>query len=164
MKKGNNSRQVSKALYDKLRGGIIQALEESCLLVQGTAKQICPRGKKWGHNVKEKDMISSASQLANSIDYEVNKSTLQGTVFTNVKYALHVEYATKAHEIKPKDKKALAWGRAVGKTRDGDTKRETVRKSVWHPGTSAQPFMRPALDINRDNIKRIFAHHINHLK
>lgn len=50
-------------------------------------------------------------------------------------YAKFREFGTKAHSVKPRRAKALQVGL--------DTFRARVRK---HPGTPAQPFLRPALD------------------
>lgn len=52
-------------------------------------------------------------------------------------YAPFVEFDTKPHEIRAKNKQALSF--MMG------GKRITVR-SVHHPGTTAQPFVRPAFD------------------
>ena len=54
--------------------------------------------------------------------------------FSMVDYAKHVEFGTKAHIIRPKNKKALHWGGKKG----------PVVKFVHHPGTEAQPFIRDA--------------------
>lgn len=53
----------------------------------------------------------------------------------NAPYAAHVEYGTKAHEIKPKKGKALKF-KVGGK--------DVFAKSVKHPGTKKQPFFFPA--------------------
>jgi HK97 gp10 family phage protein len=60
--------------------------------------------------------------------------TFTVTIGTNVEYAADVEYGTAPHVIYPKDKKALFWPGAA----------HPVAK-VNHPGTRAQPFMRPAV-------------------
>ena len=62
------------------------------------------------------------------------------TVHTsNIKYAVMVEKGTKAHIIKPKDKKALYWKGA----------RHPV-KSVRHPGSKAKPYLIPAFEKEKD--------------
>ena len=66
--------------------------------------------------------------LRNSISGQ--SSGLIGTVGTNVHYAAHVEYGTRPHAINS----------AVHIPRVG------FRYIGMHPGTRAQPFMRPALD------------------
>ena len=67
-------------------------------------------------------------RLQNSITGQ--SSGLIGTVGTNVHYASHVEYGTRPHAINS----------AVHIPRVG------FRYIGMHPGTRAQPFMRPALD------------------
>jgi hypothetical protein len=56
-------------------------------------------------------------------------------VGTNVEYGPDVEYGTSAHEIRPENAKALFWPGAAHPF-----------AKVNHPGTPAQPFMRPAFD------------------
>lgn len=56
-------------------------------------------------------------------------------VGTNVAYGPAVEYGTSAHEIRPVNKQALYWPGAAHPV-----------PVVQHPGTAAQPFMRPAFD------------------
>lgn len=51
-----------------------------------------------------------------------------------VDYALAVEYGTRPHQITPVRKKALFWPGALHPV-----------KTVHHPGTRAQPFIRPAV-------------------
>jgi phage gpG-like protein len=59
----------------------------------------------------------------------------EAVVGTNVEYAPYVEFGTGPHEITPTDADALAF----------DIGGETVfAHRVMHPGTPAQPFMRPA--------------------
>ena len=54
-----------------------------------------------------------------------------------VAYGIDVEFGTSPHVIKPKKKKALKF------KMDNKT---IFAKKVMHPGTEAQPWMRPALD------------------
>lgn len=72
-------------------------------------------------------IVSRAMNTGRSVGYVVG---------TNVKYAAAVEYGTAPHVIRPKNKKALFWPGA----------RHPVGK-VNHPGTRAQPFMRPAIEL-----------------
>ena len=65
---------------------------------------------------------------------------LEATIHTsNIKYAPHVEYGTKAHIIRPKNKKALYWKGAKHPV-----------KQVNHPGSKAKPFLIPAFDKEKD--------------
>lgn len=157
-RKGQSPRDAANTLAIKIKKAVGTALTEACILVQGTAKELCP---------------TDQGNLRNSIQFEVDTQNLQGRVYTEVKYAPMVEYSTKAHVIKPKGKEnggadALAF--EVGKKerlsahKSRKSANIVIVKEVHHPGTTAQPFMRPALDSNRENIKKIFAKHINKLK
>ena len=53
-------------------------------------------------------------------------------------YALYVEYPTMPHDIVPKTREALRW--------EGEGGEVHFAHRVHHPGTDAQPFMRPAID------------------
>ena len=67
---------------------------------------------------------------------------MTATVHTsNVKYAPMVEYGTKAHIIKAKNKKALYWKGASHPV-----------KSVRHPGSKAKPYLIPAFESEKDNL------------
>lgn len=63
--------------------------------------------------------------------------------------ARYLEFGTRPHEIRPKNRKALRWGataadrRLSGRPRVGANVR--FAKVVHHPGTRAKPFMRPAV-------------------
>lgn len=65
-----------------------------------------------------------------------NVGNMEATVHTsNIKYASMVEKGTKAHIIKPKNKKALYWKGASHPV-----------KQVNHPGGKAKPYLIPAFD------------------
>ena len=65
---------------------------------------------------------------------------LEATIHTsNLKYAPHVEYGTKAHIIKPKNKRFLYWEGA-----------KYPVKKVNHPGSKAKPFLIPAFEKEKD--------------
>ncbi|MEU1309505.1 HK97 gp10 family phage protein [Streptomyces cinnamoneus] len=73
------------------------------------------------------------SRLRDSLRAEVSGKVLRvGSLDCN--YALYVEMGTGPHVITPRNKKALYWPGA----------RHPVAK-VNHPGTPAQPYLRPAL-------------------
>lgn len=61
-------------------------------------------------------------------------------VGTNVSYASDLEFGTKPHIIKPKNKSLLRWYKN-GKF--------YFAKEVKHPGTKAYPFMNPAAESER---------------
>ena len=65
-----------------------------------------------------------------------NIGNMEATVHTsNIKYAVMVEKGTKAHIIKPKNKKALYWKGASHPV-----------KQVNHSGSKAKPYLIPAFD------------------
>ncbi|RMB85777.1 hypothetical protein CTZ28_12590 [Streptomyces shenzhenensis] len=84
-------------------------------------------------------IVSRAENRGRSVGYVVG---------TNVSYAADVEGGTEPHDIFPKNKQALYWPGAA----------HPVAK-VHHPGTPAQPFMRPAIELTeiffRANLSQI---------
>ena len=111
---------------DKLRA----ALGKACALVERSAKQNAPKG---------------VGELRRSITSKVeqNGNELQGVVFTPLEYAPYVEFGTGlfAEEGGRQD---VPWHY---KDDEGQ----------WHTtsGMKPHPFMRPALDENREQIIRI---------
>jgi len=71
--------------------------------------------------------------LKNSIRPE-KKGKFTWEVATNIGYGLFVEFGTGPHEIRIKKKMALSNGKVI------------FGKKVMHPGTRAQPFLRPAFE------------------
>lgn len=65
----------------------------------------------------------------------------------SVGYAAAVELGSRAHVILPKRRKALAWGgsRTLGGRLRSGSQATNFAKRVNHPGTKAQPFLRPGL-------------------
>jgi len=70
---------------------------------------------------------------------------MSGECGTNVEYAEDVEYGTRPHVIKPKNKQALHW-------KEGNT--DIFAKEVHHPGTKAQPFFEPAVKKNEEKLDK----------
>ena len=60
---------------------------------------------------------------------------------SNIKYARGVEFGTRPHLIKPKNKKALYWKGAKHPV-----------KSINHPGSKAKPYLIPAFESEKDNL------------
>ena len=60
---------------------------------------------------------------------------------SNIKYARGVEFGTRPHLIKPKNKKALYWKGAKHPV-----------KTVNHPGSKAKPYLIPAFESEKDNL------------
>lgn len=106
------------------------ALKKACALVERSAKTKAPKGD--GH------LRRSIQSRIDSEDGE-----LQGVVFTTLEYAPYVEYGTGLF--------AEEGGRTDVPWLYKDEKGE------WHStsGMEPRPYMRPALDENREQIKRI---------
>lgn len=106
--------------------GIKQGLEKGCLAVERSAKQHAPKGN---------------GALARSITSKVEDFT--GIVSTPLFYAPYVEYGTGLFATgESGGRKDVPWVYRDDKTGDFYT------TYGQHP----QPYMRPALDENRDNI------------
>lgn len=104
-----------------------QALGRACAVVERSAKQKAPKGN---------------GDLRRSITSKVEGNV--GTVFTPLEYAPYVEYGTGLF--------AESGGRTDVPWSYQDDEGEWHTTSGMHP----QPYMRPALDENRDKIKRVF--------
>lgn len=107
-----------------------KAIGKACALVERSAKQKAPKG---------------AGELRRSITSKIEKNAdgIQGVVFTPLEYAPYVEYGTGLF--------AEEGGRLDVPWNYQDD------EGNWHStsGQKPQPFMRPAIDENREEIKRI---------
>lgn len=102
---------------------IEKGLEKACALVERSAKQKAPK---------------DTGQLRRSITSKVEG--LQGIVFTPLEYAPYVEYGTGLF-AENGGRKDVPWNYQDD-------------KGVWHStnGQKPQPFLRPALNENREEI------------
>lgn len=124
-----------KGLEDILKGlesmgdmeGINLALGKACALVERSAKQKAP--KKEG-------------TLRNSIKSYVDNGV--GVVYTPLEYAPYVEYGTGLY-AEEGGRKDVPWA----------FEDEETGELIWTAGQHPQPFMRPALNENRQEILRI---------
>lgn len=80
--------------------------------------------------------------LRSSIDWDLSRDAegLHADIGTDVDYAVFVEFGTKPHVIRSHGDYPL---------RNAKTG-QTFGRVVHHPGTKAQPFLRPALDVIRE--------------
>lgn len=134
-------------------GKIKAALGDACMLVERTAKQKAPKGR--------------TGDLARSITSEVDGLT--GTVFSPLEYAPYVEYGCGA--FSEKGARSGYWvyptkspgnGSGKGKRYDLEGAKRAVAimyskgiEATYTQGQHPQPFMRPALEENRQEIKEI---------
>lgn len=108
------------------------ALGQACALVEATAKQKAPK---------------DTGELRRSITskVELQGDEMVGVVYTPLEYAPYVEYGTGLF--------AVEGGRADVPWSYQNDKGEWISTS----GQKPQPYMRPALDENREEILRILA-------
>ena len=123
---------------DKFAVELIKLSEESKDNVQKAIK-------KSAFNIEanaKKNLASNKSVVTGHLRRSIatKMGDLEATIHTsNVKYAVIVEKGSKAHVIRPKNKKALYWEGA---------KRPV--KLVNHPGSKAKPFLIPAFESEKD--------------
>ena len=68
------------------------------------------------------------------------KGSTSYELFDGVEYGVHVEFGTDPHLIKVKNKMSLSDINSASPKRNN----AVYGKEVWHPGTTMQPYMRPA--------------------
>ena len=124
---------LSQVINDR---AIEMALGKACALVERSAKQKAPKG---------------TGELRNSITSKVERDggDLVGVVFTPLEYAPYVEFGTGLFAEKG--------GRTDVPWCYQDDEGEWHSTSGMHP----QPFMRPALNENREKILRILKEGMN---
>lgn len=110
-----------ESMADEVQEAIDGAVEKTALQVERSAKQKAP--------VDTGNLRASIQTVPDGL--------AQRLVGTNVEYAPDVEFGTQPHVIEADDAEALRFEGS-----DGDI---VYTKSVNHPGTPAQPFLRPAI-------------------
>ena len=112
------------------RDKVESALGLACATVERSAKMKAPK------------TANSTGALRRSIESRIEGDV--GIVFTNLEYAPYVEYGTGLFAENGDGRKDVPW---FYKDDEGN----------WHAtkGQKPHPFMRPALNENRENIKRI---------
>lgn len=108
-----------------------RALGKACALVEGDAKKNAPKGN---------------GELRRSIESRVeeNGGDIVGVVSTPLEYAPYVEFGTGLFAENGDGRKDVPWN-------------YQDEKGEWHTtsGQKPQPYLRPALHDNRENILRI---------
>ena len=116
-------------LSEKSRDNVQKAIKKSAFNIEAKAK----------NNLKANRSVVTR-HLSLGVKTEVRG--LEATVHTsNIKYAIIVEKGSKAHVIRPKNKKALYWEGASRPV-----------KMVNHPGTKPKPFLIPAFESEKDKL------------
>ena len=110
-------------LSDEIKDDVRKVVKNSAFNIERTAKSSV--SVKTGH-------------LKRSISTKIGD--MEATIHTsNLKYAPAVEFGTRAHIIKAKNKKALYWKGASHPV-----------KQVKHPGSKAKPYLIPAFEKEKD--------------
>lgn len=112
----------------------VKLLTEACEVVLQGAKRRCPVSPAGS---EYEGVRHPSGWLRSSIKSRVIPAGSQyvGIVGTGVGYAWFVEFGTSPHVIRAKHASVLA-----------NSKGDVFGPVVHHPGTVAQPFLRPALD------------------
>ena len=114
-------------LYEKNEALVRQTVKNSAFNIQKNAKSNLTKNKS-----------VDTGHLRHGVSTDIRG--LGATIHTsNIKYAPMVEYGTKAHIIRAKNKKALYWKGA----------KHPVKK-VNHPGSKAKPYLIPAFEKEKD--------------
>ena len=114
-------------LSEESRDNVQKAIKKSAFNVEANAK---------------KNLASNKSVVTGHLSRSIatKMGDLEATIHTsNVKYAVIVEKGSKAHVIRPKNKKALYWKGASRPV-----------KMVNHPGSKAKPYLEPAFESEKD--------------
>ena len=123
-------KNIIKTLKDaevKTTAGFRTALKQ-------TAEDIAKDAK---NNVRRSSYKTGA--LHRSINTVYEKQGTQAIIQATANHASFVENGTRAHTIKPKNAKVLAFNSG---------NKMVFTKNVKHPGTKAKPFMEPAFNRN----------------
>ena len=108
----------------------------SCQRFEAEARQIVARSTLNAETYAKQLAPVQTGNLRSSIGSRFKNSGLTGIVEATAAHAAYVEFNTRPHIIRAKRAKYLRFKKG-GQVH--------FRKSVKHPGTTAQPFMRPAL-------------------
>lgn len=120
-----------RELLDSPDGPVGRMLVTKAQIVTQGAKRRCPVSPSGSEH-------HPSGWLRSSIGWDLGRDTegLHADVGTDVDHALDVEFSTKPHIIESHGDYPLR-NRKTG---------QVFGKRVMHPGTKAQPFLRPALD------------------
>ena len=108
-------------------------MEQVCALVERDAKQNAP-----------KDTGALARSIESKVENNNNNNSIQGVVFTPLEYAPYVEFGTGLF-AESGGRTDVPWA-----YRDEET-----GELIFTSGQKPQPYMRPAIDNNREKIVRM---------
>ena len=136
----------------KVEGADVMARKFARAAVIVPAKAVPSGLQKCGllveRSAKIKAPVGDTGHLRGNIRV-TNLTPVSVDVVSHADYSVYVEVGTDPHDIRPKNGKALFWPGAAHPV-----------AVVHHPGTPAQPFMRPALDENKAQIMVILGREV----
>jgi HK97 gp10 family phage protein len=116
--------------------GIAEALRRTGKDSQATTQRVLIESANFLLAEMEARVLVDSGDLRRSLAVRVEGDKV--TVGPDTPYASYVEFGTQPHEIRPKKADGVLVFQAGGRT--------VYAKVVKHPGTKAQPFVRPAFD------------------
>ncbi|GAA2860106.1 HK97-gp10 family putative phage morphogenesis protein [Nonomuraea rubra] len=126
--------------------GLIKDLDEVAPRTEALTRTVV---KKIGHDTvtlgQNKAPVDTGN-LKNSIGVDPIDDWMGFEAGPTAAYGADVEYGTEPHEIKARNAGALFWEGA-----------EHPVKSIQHPGTDPQPYMRPAFDQATEPLDKVMA-------
>ena len=132
---------------------------KACALVERSAKQKAPKPKGEGENLR----ASITSKI------EEQNGDIVGIVFTPLYYAPYVEFGTGLFAENGNGRQEVPWVYVEGSGESSGGKKtihteESARQAVAFlaSGQKPQPYMRPALNENREQIVRILQEGLHH--
>lgn len=122
-----------------LSKNVTKALEIGAQLVATEARD--------NHDYTDRSNTLTSSIMPDDVQGSFASGDMSITVTAGAPYALFVEEDTKAHIIRPKHRKALAWGTGAGKA--------GPFALVHHPGTTGTHFLANALNTKIEQVTEI---------
>ena len=111
---------------------LTQAMYDACDIVESASKEKAP-----------KDTGALRRSITSKV--EVTGGGIEGIVFTPLEYAPYVEYGT-----------GLFAENGNGRKTGWAYKDEKTGETIWTRGQHPQPYLRPALEENKEAINKIF--------
>lgn len=120
-------------LVDCLDKALIESVPACMQLLKKTSQDIVNDAQR---NITQNGNIKTG-KLKNSLKYKISNDGTRSVIKASASHGIFIENGTKAHIIRAKKAKALRFevgGQVI------------FAKEVRHPGTKANPFLKPAFD------------------
>jgi len=125
---------------------LAEAMRESAGGAEITTQNVLVHSANYIKSDMEARAPVRTGRLRQSIEIKV--ATNKVIIGPNTEYAAYVEFGTKPHVILPKNKKVLVFNMGGQKV---------FASKVNHPGTKAQPYVRPAFEAWVDTLGALVA-------